>query len=87
MPFLSKQNKQKKTIQKKKKREEKKNLPKYQMKKAAIAQQMTINIDNKIIMVFLRPETKARGEREIRFTSKVISTHQHYLFDIKIRHF
>lgn len=57
------------------------------MKKAAIAQQMTINIDNKIIMVFLRPETKARGKREIRFTSKVISTHQHYLFDIKIRRF
>lgn len=39
------------------------------MKKAAIAQQMTINIDNIIIMVFLRPEMKARRKREIRFTS------------------
>lgn len=52
------------------------------MKKAAIAQQITINIDNIIIMVFLRSEMKARKRREIRFRSKVFSTHQHYLFDI-----
>lgn len=46
------------------------------MKKAAIAQQITINIDNIIIMVFLRSEMKARRRREVRFTNKVISTHQ-----------
>lgn len=33
------------------------------MKKAAIAQQMTINIDNIIIMVFLRPEGKSKEEK------------------------
>lgn len=66
----------------KKKKGKQNNLPKYQMKKAAIAQQITINIDNIIIMVFLRSEMQARRRREIRFRSKVFSTHQHYLFDI-----
>lgn len=65
---------------KKKWRKKTPNLPKYQMKKAAIAQQMTINIDNIIIMVFLRPEMKARRKRKITFKSNFHPPH--YLFNI-----
>lgn len=49
------------------------------MKKAAIAQQMTSKMDNMTTMVFFTPEMKARRKREIRFTDKVTSRHQHYL--------